>query len=210
MPHTNKKLYMKRVVLTAVVFFSFVSVASAHVVVKPVQVGIGTFQTFSIGVPVEKNSGTIGVRLILPAGLEYVTPNVKPGWNIVVKKNGQGTSSMPIEIIWTGGYIPAGQRDDFVFSAKVPSATTTLQWKAYQSYQDGTVISWDKSETDQPKNESGMPDFSKFGPYSETKVIDDLVVEIPAKEARNTTALTFSLVSFVFSIAALNIARRQK
>src|SRR4051812_36632548 len=94
----------------------------AHVVVKPSQVGVGAFQTFSIGVPVEKDVPTIGLRLIVPEGLEYVSPNVKPGWRIAMKKSGTGENAKVTEISWTGGLIPAGQRDDFVFSAKVPSA----------------------------------------------------------------------------------------
>lgn len=82
---------MKKITIAAcAVFLVWVSSASAHVVVKPAQVNVGSFQTFTIGVPVEKASGTIGVRLIVPEGLEYVTPNVKSGWRIEVKKDTKG------------------------------------------------------------------------------------------------------------------------
>lgn len=188
----------------SVFLFSF-SLAFAHVVVKPNQVGIGAFQTFTVGVPVEKEVATIGLRLVIPDGLQYVSPNVKPGWKINIKKSGTEHDSPVTEIEWTGGVIPTGQRDDFLFSAKVPSTEGKLQWKAYQTYADGTVVAWEKSADDQPKDETGKADFSKFGPYSETKVIDDLASsDFPTDK----TALTLSVVALVFGIVSLGRTRK--
>lgn len=151
--------------------------ASAHVTVKPNQVGVGAWQTFNVSVPVERDVATVGIRLVIPAGLEYVTPNVKPGWKVDTVKMGEGEEAMVHEIIWTGGSIPAGMRDDFFFSAHVPAEEGTLQWKAYQTYADGTIVSWDINEADQPKDAKGEEDFSAKGPYSETKIINDLKKE---------------------------------
>ncbi|HEV8600974.1 MAG TPA: YcnI family protein, partial [Patescibacteria group bacterium] len=159
--------------------------ASAHVVVKPNSAGIGAFQTFTMGVPSEKPMATVGMRLMIPEGLNFITPNVKSGWKVEVKKTKTGDQvkdddGMMVdeerisEIDWTGGSIPEGQRDEFVFSAQVPATETTLQWKAYQTYADGSVVSWDKSVAEQPKNAQGKSDYSQFGPYSQTQVIDDL------------------------------------
>ncbi len=66
--------------------FLAVTLVSAHVVVKPSQVGIGAFQTFVTGVPNEKDNPTIAVRLVIPDGLKLGSPNVKPGWKIDLKK----------------------------------------------------------------------------------------------------------------------------
>jgi len=178
----------------------------AHVVVKPSEVGIGSFQTFSIGVPVEKNTPTIGIKLLIPDGLEYVSPNVKPGWKITVKKNGIDDHSKVTEIDWTSGVIPAGQRDDFVFSAKVPSTATSLVWKAYQTYQDGSIVSWDLTSSEQPKKSDGSPDFSTSGPFSQTNVVDDLT----EKSTPASTSLFISIVALVFSIISFGINRRNK
>jgi uncharacterized protein YcnI len=172
-------------------FFLMATSASAHVVVKPSEVNVATFQSFSIGVPVEKDMPTVGVRLVLPQGLSYVTPNVKSGWKIAIKKDGESVT----EINWTGGSIPTGQRDDFTFSAKVPATETSLQWKAYQTYQDGTVISWDADPSAQSKNADGKDDFSKSGPFSTTQVINDLK---PEKKVFN--------ISLLFSIIAIGLA----
>ncbi len=184
--------------------------ASAHVVVKPNQAGIGAFQIFSVGVPVEKNIPTVGLRLVIPSGLDYVSPNVKPGWKISVKKDSDATDAKVTEINWIGGVIPAGQRDDFVFSAKVPSTATTLQWKAYQTYADDSVVSWDHAATDQPKDKNGNSDFSAIGPYSETQIVDDLkpATANSVTGSNNNGAFTLSIIALVFSIIALGKSRR--
>ncbi len=180
--------------------FISVQTVSAHVVVKPSSVNPGAFQTFTVGVPVEKNTPTKEVRLVIPNGLNHVTPNVKPGWKVTTKKDGEIIS----EIIWSGGSIPAGQRDEFVFSAQVPSATTTLLWKAYQTYVDGTVVAWDK-DPKTLKDHEGEP-------YSETKVltVESKAPETNVSSVQSSTAFTFSLVALAFSIIAFVTAQKLK
>jgi hypothetical protein len=46
--------------------------------------GVGAFQTFSIGVPSEKDIATAGLRLVLPPEVSFVTPNVKSGWAVAM------------------------------------------------------------------------------------------------------------------------------
>jgi uncharacterized protein YcnI len=77
------KIKIFSTILTAVTgILLAVSPAFAHVVVRPAQVGVGAFQTFTVGVPNEKDKATVAVRLVLPEGLGHVSPNVKPGWTI--------------------------------------------------------------------------------------------------------------------------------
>ncbi len=189
--------------------------ALAHAVVKPNTAGIGKFQSFSLGVPSEKPIATIGIRLVLPDGLNYITPNVKPGWKVNIKKEMTGKEitdndgmKMPeqkiTEISWTGGSIPAGMRDDFIFSAQVPSTPTTLKWKVYQTYADGSVVSWDQDPAQKDF------DFSKMGPYSQTHVIDDLTPTTSAvvssestpTDSRSTVAIALSAVAILLSLLA--------
>jgi uncharacterized protein YcnI len=145
--------------------------ASAHVSVKPTQVAVGTFQTFTTGVPNERDQPTTQVRLLIPEDVEHVSPNVKPGWTVKKSTSGEGDEAKVTELIWSGGSIPAGQRDEFLFSAKVPAEEITMKWMAYQTYQDGTVVAWDR----QPGGDSHAQEQSpNTGPYSETKVLDDL------------------------------------
>lgn len=178
-------------------FLTFGAIPSfAHVVVKPSEVGVAAFQTFSVGVPSEKDNPTIALRLVVPSGLQEVTPNVKSGWNIDVKKTGDNVT----EISWTGGSIPPQQRDEFLFSAQVPAKETTIQWKAYQTYEDGSVVAWDqdsKSET----------------PFSETKIINDLKTPLTAVKSETASGQTLYFVStlaFVMSFLALIFSLRKR
>lgn len=186
------------------------SQALAHVTVKPSTAGIGKFQNFIIGVPSEKPIATIALRLVLPDGLNHVMPNVKPGWKIEIKKQGTGKmiddhgkmveEQKIAEILWTRGSVPANMRDEFMFSAQVPSEPTILNWKAYQTYADGTVVSWDQ--------DSSAPKAEGFGPYSKTEVINDLAstttLDSSNQDAKkDMTAIWLSLAAVAVSLAAL-------
>ncbi len=162
----------KSALLALVLVFPFF--ASAHVTVKPAEVGVGAWQTFNVSVPVEKDLPTTGIRLVIPAGLEAVTPNVKLGWSVNTMKSGEGAEAMVTEISWVGGAIPSGMRDDFFFSAHVPAAEGTLIWKAYQTYADGSVVSWDVVGAHEENDDEESEETS--GPASETSIINDLKV----------------------------------
>lgn len=165
-----------------VVALALSAVASAHVVVKPAEVVTAGFQTFTIGVPNEKAIPTTEVKLAIPEGLQYVSPTVKSGWSINVEKEGSGEDATVKSITWSGGEIGEGLRDDFTFSAKVPENATELQWKAYQTYADGTVVSWDQAESD---NSHGG---GNSGPFSVTKVVTETSQDTAAKKADQAAA----------------------
>ncbi|HVS79355.1 MAG TPA: DUF1775 domain-containing protein, partial [Candidatus Paceibacterota bacterium] len=126
------KIYVKiaGMFASAVLCFGMAHVASAHVIVHPSEAGVASYQTFDMSVPVEKDFPTVALKLLIPDGVTNISPTVKPGWTIDVKKDENGNAT---EIDWTGGSIPVGERDDFTFSGKVPAAATTLAWKAYQT-----------------------------------------------------------------------------
>ncbi|HSR89516.1 MAG TPA: YcnI family protein [Candidatus Udaeobacter sp.] len=199
----------------------FANQAMAHAVVKPNTAGIGKFQTFNLGIPSEKPVATTKVRLVLPEGLSFIMPNVKPGWKIELKKQITGNKTKDddgrmvdeqkiTEIIWSGGRVPADQRDEFVFSAKVPSQPTVLNWKVYQTYADGTVISWDQDPNQtQTKNSNDKMDFSKFGPFSKTEVIDDLTPttsvnsNTTSENLKTNIAIWLSVIATLIALTAL-------
>lgn len=234
-----KRIQYSAVVGAAAVLFAVgATQVFAHAVVRPAEVGVGKYQTFTLGVPNEKTSPTNSVRLLVPDGLKSVTPNVKPGWKVEVKKQATGKKITdedgkeidelkPIEITWVGGSIPAGQRDDFVFSAQAPAEKTTLAWKVYQGSEDGNVVSWDKDPAivaaenkamaEQMKKDPGM-DMSHIqnGPYSQTQVTQDgATSQVSAKDAPVTPAsrktaslaLVLSAVALVLSLVSLRKAK---
>lgn len=205
-------MHVKKIIISVITISSLLISASpalAHVVVRPKEAGIGAFQTFTIGVPVEKDIPTTGLRLVIPKGLNHVTPNVKPGWEIEVKKEGAREEATVTEITWTGGTIPAGQRDEFLFSAQVPVKESTVVWKAYQIYEDGSEVSWDQD----PKAEhhSSSEEDSSVGPYSETKVIDDLTdSKKPIESKTDSLAIPLSIAAVILSVSALYLQFRKK
>jgi len=175
-------------IVLAAAFIGFAGMASAHVIVTPSSVGVASFQTFSVSVPTEKDVPTVSLKLVMPDGLNEVVPTVKQGWQITTKKNGDQIT----EIDWTGGSIPVGLRDDFTFNAQAPPNPTQLHWKAYQTYADGSVVSWDAKP-------NGSDDATgNQGPYSITEVVNDLT---PAK-----TAASNSNGPYILSTAALALA----
>ncbi len=145
----------------------------AHVVVKPDLVGLASTQDFTVGFGVEKDVPTKAVRLVVPEGVESVSPYLKQGWKIEIKKSGEGESAKVTEITWSEGSVPAGLRETFTFRATVPSAEAKLLWKAYQTYQDGTEVAWDQENV----SEGHTEDAEKKGPASVTKVVDDLTAK---------------------------------
>ncbi len=182
-------------------------VTYAHVTVKPAQAGIGTFQTFTVSVPVEKNIPTTALRLVIPEGMTYVTPNTKTGWKITTKKSGTGDDVRVTEILWTNGSIGAGLRDEFVFSAKTPIMPGEVVWKAYQTYQDGTVVAWDAAPVATHDDMTAPP---TANPASVTKVVDDLASGHGGMMMHDPT-LYVSVLALVVSLVSLTlVARRTK
>ena len=206
------------------------NLAFAHAVVKPNIAGIAAYQVFTVSVPSEKDVATTGVRLVLPEGLESITPTVKPGWiiDIITEKTGKTVKNdnemdtpeyKPKEITWTAGVIPPHLRDEFTFQVKLPSKVATLAWKVYQTYKDGSVVAWELSPTDsQSKGQAGKSDFSKFGPYSTTKVLDDLantkvVAENPKEELKQDPKgyrLSIILSTVAIVLAGWSIMKKVK
>jgi uncharacterized protein YcnI len=180
----------------------------AHVIVHPSSVGVAAFQEFSMSVPTEKDNPTVGLKLLIPDGLNMITPNVKAGWTITLKKHGSGDDAQVTEIDWTGGSIPPGQRDDFYFQAQVPAKETTINWKAYQTYQDGSMIAWDHD----PKLSKGPDDDTAPPPYSTTKIINDLKQPTPQTQTNTNTSLPLglSIIALILATAALATALRRK
>ncbi|HSW96449.1 MAG TPA: YcnI family protein [Candidatus Saccharimonadales bacterium] len=195
------------VLISGISILLFAAPAFAHVVVTPKQVGIAAWQEFSMSVPSEKDNPTIGIKLLIPNGLKNVSPNVKPGWTINEVKNGSGEGAMVTEIDWGGGSIPPGQRDDFLFQAQVPTKETTLKWKAVQTYQDGSTMSWIHDETSNPEDDSAPP------PYSTTKVINDITNTQPTNSSdagATKLPLQVSIVAISLSVASIALSLQKK
>lgn len=177
--------------------------AFAHVVVTPSQANVGERVKFSISVPNEREVAVTSLKLDIPKGVTDVQPNVMAGWAIETIKSSDNVAS----ITWSGT-IPTGQRADFEFKVQVPAQTGELDWKAYQTYADGTVVSWnEKPTTTATDNEA-----STSGPYSITQVKNDLAQTSDSSDAasnQNVWPLILSIAAVIIAIFSLFIRRRK-
>ena len=129
---------------------ALLSFAAAHAVVRT-EAGLseskaGASETYRLQVPVEKDMATIQVRMVVPAGLKVTRFLPVPGFVRSVKTDSAGLIT---EITWRGRIGPM-EFQRFLFSATNPADAGTLAWKVYQTYADGSVVSWDDSDPATP------------------------------------------------------------
>lgn len=200
-----KRQVARKLVVLALVLGIFTSIstgyASAHVVVKPGEALTGTYETFTVSVPNEKDVPVTALRLVIPNGVESVTPTVKQGWEIQTKKAGDKVT----EITWTGGTIDAGLRDEFSFSAQAPAKAGDVVWKAYQTYQDGVVVSWDQKPATDHSQES---EDETEGPYSTTKITNDIITTTTTEDSNAVGA--YAIAGAAFALALIAFVRSVK
>lgn len=207
---------LQYVLFSLVAVFTLGGTASAHVVVKPGDVTTGSFQTFTMGVPNEKGGAVVAVKLVIPENVSSVTPTVKQGWTITTEKTGEGEAAVVKSITWSGGSIGTGLRDDFTFSAKTPDQVGELQWKAYETYDSGLTVAWDKTAAEQPKKADGSPDFSKSGPFSVTKVAgkaastDDSAPAASVIDSNDTVARALGGAALLVGLGSFALIARKK
>jgi uncharacterized protein YcnI len=188
-----KKLFT---IFPAVLAFMFlwVGVASAHVTVDPNQVPADSWQKFVIKVPNEKDIATTKVEVRVPDGAEVMSIEPVNGWTFNAQKdqNGKMTS-----LIWTAedkGLL-AGQFIEFPIMAKVAKDAKSLQWKAYQTYSDGSVVKWIGPEDSEH-------------PASVTKIVTATDQQTASATSDQTSQwpLYLSIIAVVLSVIALFIS----
>lgn len=233
---------MKKILSLIVAFVVLATSATnafAHVTVSPSEAETESYNTFVVSAPTHGEVAVTQIRLVIPEGLINVTPTVKTGWDVTVVSEGQhvmpdGTvmdnesmamdseegeheghsSSQVTELIWTGGIVPGEQRDEFSFSAKTPENTTTLYWKAYQTFADGKVVSWELlPDEEYPKTEDGEDDVEHYGPASSTQIVASETSEEEEREAivqsasqnTNNQAFAISIVAILLAAGVLGM-----
>lgn len=135
------------------------SAAWAHVVVQPPSLPKGASDAiFSFSTPNETTNGSnvTGLEVDFPTNTPLLSAfaQTKAGWDatVVTAKlpkpvtTDDGTISEAVsKITWTAtaGGIPPNQFDLFTVSAgQLPSNAGSLEFKAIQTYSDGTSVSW--------------------------------------------------------------------
>ncbi|OQV46862.1 YcnI family copper-binding membrane protein [Bacillus velezensis] len=134
-------LFISAVTLSLV---GFTATASAHVSVKPAESAAGSWETYTMKVPVEKNEPTTKVVLKMPAGVEFQQYQPIPGWKTSLSKH----DDKAVSVTWEAkdGGIQPGQFQQFTFVAKNPEKSGDAAWDAYQYYKDGSIVEWTGDE----------------------------------------------------------------
>ena len=122
-----------------------------------------------------------------------------------MKKDNKDTAS---EIDWSGSVIPFEQRADFTFQATAPAFTGELDWKVYQTFSDGSVVSWDQVPIPGKEGDDSLT------PYSNTVVINDLAGTSPAANTSgktvDSTARTLGYGAVVIGVISTVLALRKR
>jgi uncharacterized protein YcnI len=201
----------KLIVLTILGLFLFANAASAHVSVVPKTSATGAWETYTVKVPVEKNTPTTKFTLKTPEGVEIESYQPVPGWNYSADKDASGkVKSITFEAIGEG--ILPGQFQQFTFTAKNPDKAGQIAWDAFQYYKDGTIVEWTKAEggdtphsiTDIVAGTAADEHHHDAAPAKTDKAAE------PTAAKSNTLPVILSIVSVVLSLLALIVAFRKK
>ncbi|WP_010493946.1 YcnI family protein [Paenibacillus elgii] len=116
--------------------------ASAHVTVLPKETTQGSYEKFAVRVPTEKDIPTVKVEVKFPLDSVSISRfEPKPGWKYELTKDANNKIT---GVIWsaTGEGLGATEFGEFYMQGKVADNVTTITWKAYQTYKDGSVVEW--------------------------------------------------------------------
>ncbi|MDO7348080.1 YcnI family protein [Bacillus stercoris] len=179
----------------------FTAPASAHVSVKPVESAAGSWETYTMKVPSEKNQPTTKVVLKMPKDVEFQQYEPIPGWKVSTQKHDDKSVSVTWEA--TGGGIQEGQFQQFTFVAKNPDKAEEAAWDAYQYYKDGSIVEWTGDENaDTPHSITKITSAKQVtDEHGATKTEDDS--ENAGSSALDITAIVLSAAAIILSVAAL-------
>ncbi|MCY8309198.1 YcnI family copper-binding membrane protein [Bacillus vallismortis] len=179
----------------------FTASASAHVTVKPAESAAGSWETYTMKVPSEKNLPTTKVVLKMPKDVEFQQYEPIPGWKVSTQKHDDQSVSVTWEA--TDGGIQEGQFQRFTFVAKNPDKADEAAWDAYQYYKDGSIVEWTGDEdADTPHSITHITAAKQVtDEHGATKTEDDS--KDTGSSALDITAIVLSAAAIILSVAAL-------
>ncbi|NWL86353.1 MULTISPECIES: YcnI family protein [unclassified Paenibacillus] len=158
----NKNFTRLTTLLSAAVLFFilFADNASAHVTVSPNSSAPGSWETYSIKIPSEKDLPTTKVALKVPEGFDFKQYRPVPDWKVELTKDESGQITT---VTWSAEKdgIGPGEFQQFEFVGKNPDSEADLAWDAFQYYSDGSIVEWTGAE-------------GSDKPHSMTKITNDL------------------------------------
>jgi uncharacterized protein YcnI len=110
----------------------------AHVTVSPEEVSAGDYETLTVSVPTEKEVPTTKIRVEVPEGFLLSGVQPVPGWAHAFEEDG----GIVTAVTFSGGEIRPREFQQFLVQAQAPEEPGEYQWKAIQTYGDGSVVEW--------------------------------------------------------------------
>jgi uncharacterized protein YcnI len=118
--------------------FAVSAPAWAHVVVSPEEVTAGDYETLTVSVPTEKEVPTTEIRVEVPEGFLLSGVQPVPGWEHAFEEDGGVVTA----VTFSGGEIRPREFQQFLLQAQAPEEPGKYPWKAFQTYEDGSVVEW--------------------------------------------------------------------
>jgi uncharacterized protein YcnI len=155
--HYMLRAGLRLATLTLAIVAAASTVSDAHVRVFPGDDLTTTpacgLEKFVVRVPVEKPIATVAVRLVIPRVVTVTQVQAKPGWNVSFEK----TKGRISAITWSGGRLEPQQFDEFAFIGAAPKTVQTVNWDAYQTYEDKSVVAWTGNlDSDTPHSQTSF------------------------------------------------------
>ncbi len=133
-----RKLPLKVAALSALLTLAVAGPSWAHVTVAPEEVAAEDYETLTVTVPTEKEVPTTEVRVEVPDGFTVSGVQPVPGWDYEFEEDGGLITS----VTWSGGEIGPREFQQFLLSAQAPEEPGEYPWRAFQTYEDGSVVEW--------------------------------------------------------------------
>lgn len=188
-----------------VTFFAFVPFISAHVTVSPEKAEQGAYEIFTIKVPTEGDLPTTKMKIKIPDGVDISRVEPMANWSYEMKKDESGKVT---SITWTAegdGLLP-GEFTQFDMQGKVGEDTTSLVWKAYQTYADGKVVEWVGAEgADTP---ASVTKVVKSMSDDQAEGSDSAITE--STDTESLVPMYLSIAAIILGAIALILAIRKK
>lgn len=214
-----KKMLTSFVVMLGA-FSLFAGIASAHVTVLPKETTQGSYEMFTVRVPSENETvQTTQVKVEFPEDVNISRIEPKSGWKYEIQKD---ASDKITSVTWTAEEegLKSTEFGLFNIQGKVADDATEIVFKAYQTYQDGSVVEWVGAQdaekpasvtTVNPKPADGSDDHHSATNTTETKE----EVKTNTEEVKETTSssnapLYVSIAALVAGLLSLVISLRKR
>lgn len=187
---------IKKISLIACFVFTMVlmtNIASAHVTLNPDNSEPGAYEKHDVRVPVEKDTNTTKVELVVPKGLQLVAVAPVDGFKHNFAKDSKGNIT---KVTWTATGEGIGPNEFIDFPIQVANSEQEGQykWKAYQTYEDGETVKW-----------TGGKDAEKPAPVTTVSAnTAQEQGESKDEEQQNTTPLWIvAIIAIILSLIAI-------